>query len=222
MTRSALVPLLMAACLLACRDRKPEAVPSPPPAASASSAPREDGSPTPRGDRSIYALSMALTDQNGKKIGLDAYRGDPVFVGMFYGTCPSACPLLISTIKRLMSGLDGGARTRVHVLLVSFDPARDTPDALKGIAARRGLDASWTLASAPEDEARELAALLGIRYRRLPDGNFSHTSSLVLLDPSGVIDARIDDLGEPVEPLAARAEALAKEGAQGLSSPRDR
>jgi protein SCO1/2 len=157
---------------------------------------------------SIYALGMTLTDQNGDRVGLDVDRGKPVLLGMFYGTCPSACPLLISTAKRVMAGLDGGAAADVRVLLVSFDPQRDTPEALRRIAAERGLDARWRLASAPDDQVRELAALLGVQYRRLPDGNFSHTSSIVLVDRSGAIDARLDDMAQPVDELARRASSL--------------
>jgi protein SCO1/2 len=166
------------------------------------------GDASPDRDASIYALKMTLTDQNGENVGLDVDRGRPVLLGMFYGTCPSACPLLISTVKRVMAGLDGDAASRVRVLLVSFDPQRDTPEALRRIATERGLDARWRLASAPEDQVRDLAALLGVQYRRLPDGNFNHTSSIVLVDRSGVIDSRLDDMGQPVEPLSRRAESL--------------
>jgi protein SCO1/2 len=164
---------------------------------------------TQREDRSIYALTMTLTDQDGANVGLDAFRGKPTFVGMFYGRCPSACPLLVSTIKRTLTELDPATAAEVRVLLVSFDPEHDTPEALRALAAGRGLDARWKLASAPEDQVRELAAVLGIQYRRLPDGSFSHTSSIVLLDRAGVIDSRLDDTSEPVEPLVARARAIA-------------
>jgi protein SCO1/2 len=160
-------------------------------------------------DRCIYALQMTLTDQDGAKVGLDAFRGKPVFVSMFYGRCPSACPMLISTIKSTLAQLSPSTAAEVRVLLVSFDPEHDTPDALHSIAQQRGLDARWKLANAPEDQVRDLAELLGIRYRRLPDGSFSHTSSIVLLDRSGAIDTRLDDVSQSVEPLAARARVIA-------------
>jgi protein SCO1/2 len=152
---------------------------------------------------------MTLSDQDGARVGLDVFRGKPVFIGMFYGTCPSACPLLVSTLKRVMAAVEPPANTEVRVLLVSFDPERDTPEALRKIAAARGVDSRWKLASAPDDQARDLAALLGIRYRRLPDGNFSHTSSIVLLDRTGAIDVRLDDVNQQIEPLVARAKELA-------------
>jgi protein SCO1/2 len=41
---------------------------------------------------------------------------------------------------------------------------------------------------------RLLAAALGIRYRQLPDGNFSHSSVLTVLDADGVPKARSEKL----------------------------
>lgn len=197
--------LAIASPLLACHERATELRSV---AVEASATPVE-ASAGPRGDRSIYALSMTLTDQDGAQVGLDVFRGKPLFIGMFYGTCPSACPVLISRIKRVMAGLDAAADAEVRVLLVSFDPERDTPEALRKIAALRGLDARWKLASAPDDQARDLAAVLGIQYRRLPDGNFNHTSSILLLDRKGAVDMRVDDMAQAMEPLVARAKALA-------------
>ena len=166
----------------------------------------------PGNSTSVYALSMTLTDQDGKAVALDVFRGKPVFVGMFYATCPSACPMLISTIKRIVSELDPAVRDEVRVLLVSFDPEHDRPEVLRAIVERRGLDAHWKLASAPEDRVRDLAAVLGVQYRRLPDGSFAHSSSVILLDRSGTIDARIDDPDAPTDLLVARALSAARRG----------
>jgi|CZKU01.1.fsa_nt_gi protein SCO1/2 len=204
MRRIALVSILVAAGVVGCRERTVGTSAAP----SLDSAPLPAPSTPPRSDLSIYVLSMTLTDQNGEKVGLDVFRGKPVFVGMFYGTCPSACPMLISTIKQAMSKLDAATAAEVRVLLVSFDPVRDTPEALRAIVTRRELDPRWKLASAPEDQVRDLAALLGVQYRRLPDGNFSHTSSIVLLNRAGAIDTRLDDTAQPVNSLVVRARAI--------------
>lgn len=157
--------------------------------------------------RSLYWLRATLTDQDGTKIGLDVFRGKPVLVGMFYGRCPSACPMLVSAVKRVLSGLDGPTGDGVRVLLVSFDAEHDTPSALRAIAAERALDGRWRLASATDFEARRLASQLGIDYTKLPDGNYSHTSAVVLLDRAGRIDARLDVLAGPLEPFIERVRA---------------
>ena len=42
---------------------------------------------------------------------------------------------------------------------------------------------------------RKLAAVLGIQYRQLDDGEFNHSSALVLLDAQGRIAARTETIG---------------------------
>ena len=58
---------------------------------------------------------------------------------------------------------------------------------------------------------RRTAAVLGIRYRALADGEFNHSSALVLLDGEGRVLARTEQLGAVPDPafLAAVKAALA-------------
>ncbi len=155
----------------------------------------------PRSD-SIYALSVSLVDQDGKKVGLDLFFGHPVLISMFYTTCRDACPLLIADLKRIERELPAATRADVRIVLVSLDPEHDTPEALRALARARGLDtARWRLLTAPDDTVRDVAAVLGIRYRRLPDGGFNHSSVITALDPAGVIVARVEGLGQPLGAL---------------------
>ena len=57
---------------------------------------------------------------------------------------------------------------------------------------------------------RAVAGVLGIRYRQLADGEFNHTSELVLLDADGRVLARTDKVGSRPDPefLAAVRRAL--------------
>lgn len=153
---------------------------------------------------SIYDLEARLTDQSGALRSLEEFRGHPVLITMFYATCPAACPLLTSDLKRIEQKLPDSVRSNVRVLMVSFDSARDTPSTLSRLMTERGMDASrWTLASAPDDQARELAGVLGIRYRKLDNGEFFHSSSIVLLDPQGRPRARIDGVGGDVSAIVS-------------------
>ncbi|HSQ61885.1 MAG TPA: SCO family protein [Polyangiaceae bacterium] len=151
---------------------------------------------------SIYPLSVRLRDQDGSAAGLDVFRGHPVVVSMFYGSCPAACPLIISRIRDVEAALPAEARAELRVLLVSFDPEHDTPAALRALADRRQLDLGrWKLVAGADDEVRPLAAALGITYHQLPEGGFSHSSVLTVLDRDGRPVARSDDLGADVGPL---------------------
>jgi protein SCO1/2 len=150
---------------------------------------------------SIYPLALGLHDQDAAPAGLDVFRGHPVVVSMFYGSCPVACPLLVTRIREIEAALPEQARADLRVLLVSFDPEHDTPAALRAIAGRRGLDLGrWKLATGPDDDVRQLAGALGITYHRLPEGGFTHSSVLTVLDRDGRPIARSDDLSD-VTPL---------------------
>jgi protein SCO1/2 len=138
-----------------------------------------------------------------KTIGADVFRGHPVIVTMFYGSCPAACPLLVS-YKQVEAALPSDVRANVRVLVVSFDAERDTPLALRELARAHHVDPSrWRFAAAAEDDARVLANALGIHYRKGEGGLFAHNSVLSILDGDGKIIARSDNPREELVRLAA-------------------
>lgn len=134
---------------------------------------------------SIYQLPVKLSNQDGKAFRLAELRGKPVLVSMFYNSCEFVCPMLIDTMRLTQQALDQPARDQLSMLLVTFDPARDDVKALHTIAHQRELDKQWTLARSDAAGVRKLAASLDIQYRKLQDGQFNHTTVLVLLDGEG-------------------------------------
>ena len=164
--------------------------------------PADAASPVPTGP-SLYELSLPLTRAAGDQISLEVDRGHPTLISMFYGSCTASCPVLIGTIARTLDQLPANRRGDVRVLLVSFDPTRDTPARLRELASTHHLDERWTLASASDADARTLAAVLGIRYRSVEGGQFFHTSAIVALDRAGRPVARMDGLGDPVALVTA-------------------
>ena len=150
---------------------------------------------------SIYRLTDVYTDQDGREFRLADGRGKVRLVTMFYTSCPYICPLIIDSAKGVEHALTATERGRLGFLLVSLDPARDDPAALKRIAGKRRLDpARWTLARTDAAGVRRTAAVLGIRYRALADGEFNHGSALVLLDGEGRVIARTERLGPIPDP----------------------
>jgi len=143
---------------------------------------------------SVYQLGVPLTDQGGHSAPLAAHRGAPQIVSMFYTSCTMVCPMIIDTMKATRHA--AGDPAQLHLLAVSFDPARDSVDALRRYAAAHKLDLRWwTLARTSPQDTRSLAALLGVQYRQLPDGEFNHSSALLLLDGEGRIVARTNVIG---------------------------
>ncbi|MCB0349985.1 MAG: SCO family protein, partial [Bdellovibrionales bacterium] len=117
---------------------------------------------------SLYNLDTKWTNQDGKSVQLKDYLGQPVILSMVYLTCGFMCPTIISEIQSIEAKLDKKIRKDVRVVLVSFDPDRDTPENMKAYAKKRKLDPSkWVMLTNKDDsKIRELAAVLGFKYQK--------------------------------------------------------
>lgn len=145
---------------------------------------------------SIYQLKAQMTDQAGKTFAIAERRGHPVLVGMFYTSCQFVCPMLVDALRDTEAKLTPQERARLGVLLVTIDPARDTVAVLQRTAQERDLDpAHWTVARTDAKTTRKLAAVLGVQYRALPNGDFNHSTDLILLDADGRVAGRTAQLG---------------------------
>ena len=150
---------------------------------------------------SIYQLPLPLTDSNGQTRDWRALRGKPRLMSMFYTSCQYICPLIVESGKAVERELSPAQRARLGVVLISMDPARDDAAALARTATQRQVDPQrWLLAAPPANKVREVAGVLGVRYRQLADGEFNHTSALVLVDADGRILARTEQMGSKPDP----------------------
>lgn len=162
---------------------------------------------------SVYQLDVQLLDQDGKRQPWRSQRGKPRVVGMFYTSCQYICPLIVDSGKAIERQLTPAEQQRMGITLISMDPVRDTPKLLSVVVVKRKLDTSrWTLASPRKDDVRQVAGVLGVRYRELADGEFNHTSALVLLDADGRVLARTEKMGSKPDPefVAQVKRAVAK------------
>lgn len=152
---------------------------------------------TPLPSDSIYQLKAALTDQNGKNFALEERRGQPMLISMFYTSCQFVCPMLIDALKATEAKLSEEERSHLGVMMVTIDPVHDTVAILKKTADQRQVDsARWTLARTDAKTVRKLAAVLNIQYRALANGDFNHTTALILIDADGRIAGRTMQLGD--------------------------
>ena len=185
------------ACLLACLAALPGA-----PARAAAALP----------DDSVYQLPAALTDSASRTIRWRDLQGKSRVATMFYTSCRYVCPMAIDSLRAIERGLTENERQRIGFVLISMDPARDTPAALARVMIERRLQPGrWLLLQPRAEDLRGIAGILGIRYRALADGEFNHTTTLVLLDAEGRVLARSDRLGAQgdAEFLAAVRRAIA-------------
>jgi protein SCO1/2 len=136
---------------------------------------------------SLYQLDARFTDDAGQPFALGALRGRPVVLTLFFASCSYACPLLVGDMARIRDGLPPALRDRAALVLVSFDTVRDTPAALARFRTERSLGPQWTLLHGADDAVRELAALLGVKFKPETGGQFAHSNLITILNPEGEI-----------------------------------
>lgn len=165
------------------------------------------GAPT---DHSIYNLNSVWVDQHGDERRLASLGGRAQVVAMVYTNCTFACPRLLADMKRIEARIDPEHLGDVGFVLISIDPDRDTPERLREFATGARLDPErWTLLHGGEFEIREVAALLGVKYRRTSETDFAHSNVITVLNPAGEVVHRQTGFGsDPVESLAAIRRAI--------------
>ena len=143
--------------------------------------------PNPLSTKSLYQLDAKWTSDAGRPFALTSLRGRPVVITMFFAQCEYACPVIVNDIKRLQAAMPAEARKQTQIVLVTFDTARDTPEALRAFRARMSLDDQWTLLRGEPDAVQELAMLLGVKFKQDARGQFAHSNLLTLLNAEGEI-----------------------------------
>jgi len=160
-------------------------------------------------DKSLFQLESVWTSDAGRRVKLGVLRGRPQIVVMFFASCQFTCPITVSDVKRIEDALPENLRTNTGFLLVSFDSERDTPAALHDYRIKRELSSqNWTLLRGEPDDVRELAALLGVIYKRDANGSFAHSNVITLLNAEGEIVFQQPGLNLPTDEIISKLKAI--------------
>lgn len=146
---------------------------------------------------SLYDLGTTWRDQRGDSLPLGALAGTVRVVSLVYTSCHATCPAILVELKRIEAMLPADRRDDVGFVLVSLDPARDTPGRLAAWAEGNRLDPRrWTLLNGSDAAVREIAATLDVRYQQLPDGEVAHANVITVLDTTGAVVHQQTTLGD--------------------------
>lgn len=158
---------------------------------------------------SIYNLTSSWTNQDGKRVGLDSLRGGPAVVAMGYTSCKDICPMIVADMVAIEDRAKASSMKGIHYAFFSLDPAVDTPERLTAYAKDRGLDlGDWVLFNGDDKAVRELAAALGVRYRRDASGGFDHSALITILDADGRIIAQQPDVTANADDMVKKLSTL--------------
>lgn len=157
---------------------------------------------------SIYNLDGEWHSQNGDTLQLAKLRGKIPVVAMVFTGCEFACPKIISDIQNIEKQVPADKKDDVRFVLVSFDSDRDNPEKLKKYAKEMKLDDKWLLLHGDENTVRELSMLLNVKYKKQPNGDFTHSNELTLLDRDGVQVKQVSGLGMENKEMVAKLKSL--------------
>jgi protein SCO1/2 len=125
------------------------------------------------------AADFTLTDQYEKTVSLSDYQGKYVLLFFGFTNCTSECPLTMGFLKQMHDRL-GAQADQTQVIMISTDPARDTPAALGEFLSH--FDSSFIGVTGSEDELKPVWASYGVTVL---DNGETHSSYTYLVDPKG-------------------------------------
>lgn len=136
--------------------------------------------------------AMTFIDQQGQPFGPGQLRGHWSILFFGFTSCPDVCPTTLALLARVEKQLsDLPAEQRPHVVLVSVDPQRDTPEQLAKYV--KSFSPTFTGVTGEQQAVHEFALKLGVpvAISPLPGGSYTvdHSAAIFIVDPNGALRA---------------------------------
>ena len=131
----------------------------------------------------IPAPQFALTDQNGRQVSLEQFRGEPVALTFLYTHCPDACPLIADEMRQAADML-GPNSGKFAMLAVSTDPRHDDRAAALNFSQVHGMTGRWHYLLGSPDQ---LSPVWKSYYIGVTPGDTEvmHSEAVFLIDKQG-------------------------------------
>lgn len=133
--------------------------------------------------------NLTLVNQLGDTVTLDDLKGKIIVADFFFTRCPSICPALARSMKKLQQSFTQHPDI-VHFLSISVDPEHDSVPALRAFADRAGVDHDhWWMVTGNKKEIYDFALqeLKASIADTQVDTAFIHTENFFLLDTQRVV-----------------------------------
>jgi protein SCO1/2 len=159
--------------------------------------------------KNVLAMETQWRAETGEAMTLSKYAGQWYALTFVYTSCAGTCPLTTAKLKRLAAALDKAGKP-LPLVVVSLDPAHDTPEALAAYRKRYGLEGAkrWRILVGDDAQLRALTMLLGFKYaRNAESGAISHDNTIYLVAPDGAVRTEMSSLDQPLEAFLAAVPA---------------
>jgi len=136
--------------------------------------------------------AFSLTNQNGDRVSLDTFHGQPFVLTFVFTRCPvpNFCPRMSNNFEELQAAIKASGRTlaTTRLLSITLDPGYDTPKVLNDYAAFHHADSKiWSFATGDEKEIDSLTRAFSV-YRQNEGGTISHGLATALINPNGTLE----------------------------------
>ena len=134
--------------------------------------------------------NMTFVNQLGKTVTLDSLKGKILVIDFFFTRCPTICPGMAKSMKRLQNSYINSNDSIVQFVSVSIDPEHDSVPQLRKFADRyTNNHDSWWFVTGNKKEIYDFA--LNELKASIADTNvdtaFIHTENFFLLDRDRVV-----------------------------------
>ena len=135
------------------------------------------------------APDFSLVTQDEKPLHLADLRGQVVLLGFIFTTCNGTCPATTHRMAQVKQALHArGLEDKVHLLSITLDPERDTPDALRRYQRLYDVNSKhWSFFTGPAADVAKTIAAWGMWARPTANGQLDHPSRVFLVDARGRI-----------------------------------
>lgn len=138
-------------------------------------------------DKPRIIKPFELVDQNGEAFTLEQLQGKWTLMFFGFATCPDICPATLSTLSNWIATLDKDIAQDTQIVMVTVDPARDTPGQLKTYMAH--FNEEFIGVTGEFLNIKRLTDNVNVAFNKvqLEDDDYTvdHSGNLVLVNPYG-------------------------------------
>lgn len=149
---------------------------------------------------SIYNVDIQWEQQDGKKVAFSDFQGKVLVTAMIFTSCKTACPRLTAEMRTISQKVGKVNPDDIQYMLISIDPETDTPKVMKAyLEANQFGGKEWTFIRGTEDETREIANIMAVKYKEISPVEFSHSNIINVYDKKGILAYQKEGLNVDTE-----------------------
>jgi protein SCO1/2 len=144
----------------------------------------------------LPANNFTLTDQSGKSFALSQARGQAVALYFGFTHCRDVCPQTLALLGKARAKAQL-TPANVRIIMLTVDPRRDSPSAMRAFFGRIGVQATGLTGTAAQLLPVYRAYGIAIEPQK---HDIAHTDAIFIIDPQGRVretlppEARLKDV----------------------------